>query len=608
MHRLLRVFPHICKNHIPLCGSIAATYRIANLTLAFLGRRCKAPSIVPGYILFALRTLYVSRSHLLSLFPYLWVSTFELRDLTGRSSILNMRSYALCLSSRYIVDETEKQATFTGAEQRAGVAILAFVVQELFGRGRRRRTERQRASSCPSKRSKASSRASLSNSDDASGEFMFRAILDKDDDEPLPSNFEFDWVAYHARSGDTPMEDAVTAIFAEYAVLYGRIAGWITSSTPKLLTVSEAKDIAQHAEDFFVKFITPILAAVQTPKIRKLLRHVFDAINLQGNLQNANTGGNEAGHKLDRPFYRRTNKTFAEFTHQIVRQAQGSRAVLKRNSALDANGVSGADAAGPRAPVGAAMAAGGGESPCGSLGGAPGATNTAVGGGGPPRRRLGGAAGGAGAAVGGGAAGPRPAVRPGGAARRAGSPRRPVRNVPGAAHVALGGGGSPCSLLSGASIGTGAAVGGGGSPRRLLGGAPVGAGAALGGGGSPRCPLGGALGGPGAAVKDGAADPLLGRVALGAVAGRPIVPSAVLPVGLVQRWVEMRRVLVLLLGLVVLPSAVRLVGLVHRLMSTRVVVGRVTVRHVDAVGLRAEVRRRTVGVVLTLWRALAHGG
>eukprot|EP00170_Pyropia_yezoensis_P006818 contig_27790_g6840 len=112
--------------------------------------------------------------------------------------------------------------------------------------------------------------------------------------------------------------DAVTAMFAEYAVLYGRIAGWITSTTPTPMTLSEAKDISQHAEDFVLNFVTPILGVVQTPKIHKLLRHVFDAINLHGNLQNGNTGGNEVVHKLDKHFYCRTNKTLADFTQQLV--------------------------------------------------------------------------------------------------------------------------------------------------------------------------------------------------------------------------------------------------------------------------------------------------
>lgn len=235
----------------------------------------------------------------------------------------------------------EKQASFTGAEQRAGVAILAFVVHGLFGLGPRRRKERQPADAShrPAKRSRGpplgNGGGAERTENTSSDESLFNAAQE-DDDEPLPTNFSFDWEAYRARFADTPIQDAVTAMFAEYAVLYGRIAGWITSTTPTPMTLSEAKDISQHAEDFVLNFVTPILGVVQTPKIHKLLRHVFDAINLHGNLQNGNTGGNEAVHKLDKPFYRRTNKTLADFTQQLVRQAQGSRAVLRRNAAKDA--------------------------------------------------------------------------------------------------------------------------------------------------------------------------------------------------------------------------------------------------------------------------------
>lgn len=235
----------------------------------------------------------------------------------------------------------EKQASFTGAEQRAGVSILPFIVHGLFGLGPRRRQARQPAPSPQDRpqRSKGPSRASraapVGNEDLNKGDALFH-IDDEDEDDLLPANFTFDWAAYRAHFGDTPMEDAVTSMFAEYAVLYGRIAEWITSATPKPTTLQEARDIAHHAEDFVVKLVTPILGAVQTPKIHKLLRHTFDAINLHGNLQNANTGSSEVGHKLDKPFYRRTNKTLADFTLQIVRQAQGSRALLKRHAAKDA--------------------------------------------------------------------------------------------------------------------------------------------------------------------------------------------------------------------------------------------------------------------------------
>eukprot|EP00170_Pyropia_yezoensis_P000903 contig_4138_g905 len=163
-----------------------------------------------------------------------------------------------------------------------------------------------------------------------------RFEADEDDDgSALPRNFSFDWVAYHVTFGDTPMEDAVTAMFAEYAVLYGRIAGWATSTSAAPVTLEEAKDIAGHAEDFVIKYVTPILGVVQTPKVHKLLRHVLDAIRMHGNLQNGNTGGNEAQHKEDKVFYRRTNKTIKSFTQQIVRQAQGSREVLKNLKTQD---------------------------------------------------------------------------------------------------------------------------------------------------------------------------------------------------------------------------------------------------------------------------------
>jgi len=50
VHRLVRVFPHICEGHYPLCETIAATYRAANRRLEFLGRRCKASRLPPGYV------------------------------------------------------------------------------------------------------------------------------------------------------------------------------------------------------------------------------------------------------------------------------------------------------------------------------------------------------------------------------------------------------------------------------------------------------------------------------------------------------------------------------------------------------------------------------
>lgn len=286
VHRLVRVFPHMCKNHYPLCGTTSATFRIGNMRISHMGRRSLAPRLSPGFF----------------------------------------------------VEEGKPQSTFTGSQQRSGIPILPFAANGLFGVGRRR--PRRSATMTPAEKRARKARqrsagtrtrphvdAAAAAAGDAGG-VRFSDNVD-DDVSDLPRNFQFDWVAYHATFGTTPVQDAVTAMFAEFAVLYGRIAGWSTSTVAAPLTLDEAKDISEHAEHFVLHFVTPILGVVQTPKVHKLLRHILDAIKMHGNVQNGNTAGNEAQHKEDKVFYRRTNKTIANFTQQVVRLAQGSREVLR---------------------------------------------------------------------------------------------------------------------------------------------------------------------------------------------------------------------------------------------------------------------------------------
>lgn len=158
---------------------------------------------------------------------------------------------------------------------------------------------------------------------------------DGEEEEELQQGATFDWEVYKAAFGDKPYEDAVTEMFAEYAVLYGRIAGWVTSATPIPMTLEEGKSLSDQATAFVTNYLTPILGPAHGPKVHKLIRHVLDAITMHGNLRNGNTDKNEAYHKDDKPFYQRTNKSVDAFTHQLVRQAQGSRAVLRRIEKLD---------------------------------------------------------------------------------------------------------------------------------------------------------------------------------------------------------------------------------------------------------------------------------
>jgi len=262
---------------------------------------------------------------------------------------------------RYFVAADELQATFPGAEQRQGVFILPLVVPKLFAvKAPDDDSDEEEDAGAPSRRGVAKggagSTAAARPSHHAStrdtpkpatatpgigtGEgngaatFTFEEGDETDDD--MPADFLFDWDLYHEVWGETPYEDAVTAMFAEYAVLYSRIGHWTTTSAPPTMTVNEAKSISEHASSFIQNYVRPILGDVNTPKVHKLLRHILGAIQMHGRLSNCNTSLNEANHKVDKRFYRRANKVAETFTAQLARQSQGTQAVLASNAVKDA--------------------------------------------------------------------------------------------------------------------------------------------------------------------------------------------------------------------------------------------------------------------------------
>jgi len=162
------------------------------------------------------------------------------------------------------------------------------------------------------------------------------AADDDGEDDKVDKSYRFDYAAYRAVWKDTPIDVAVTAMFAEYALLYSRMSRLTTSSVPPPMTMSEGISIGQQAADFVNNFVTPILGEVISTKVHKLLCHVVAAVRLHGNLQNCNTDTNESGHKDDKPFYKRTNGDLALFTDQLVRQAHGTRAQLAKIEREDA--------------------------------------------------------------------------------------------------------------------------------------------------------------------------------------------------------------------------------------------------------------------------------
>lgn len=121
-------------------------------------------------------------------------------------------------------------------------------------------------------------------------------------------------------------------MFAEYALLVGRMTRRLGSAASAPMTLSEGDSIAQQAQYVFFGYVNPILGHVRTTKVHRVLCHVLDAIKYHGNIMNANTSSNEKGHKDDKRHYLRKNKRTGD-TRQLVRHAHGTRKGLRRNAA-----------------------------------------------------------------------------------------------------------------------------------------------------------------------------------------------------------------------------------------------------------------------------------
>jgi len=62
VHRLVRVYPHVCKNHFPVARSTKGACRISNRRFEEMGRRSEASTIAPGYVYVLSAGAFLSRS------------------------------------------------------------------------------------------------------------------------------------------------------------------------------------------------------------------------------------------------------------------------------------------------------------------------------------------------------------------------------------------------------------------------------------------------------------------------------------------------------------------------------------------------------------------
>lgn len=247
----------------------------------------------------------------------------------------------------YFVTDKEKQSAFTGHQQRHGVWILAFLVDGLFDRGRQRaaRGTTATAGTCDEAeraarrllRSLCSIDGALDEDQGGAADAVDDLDVDEEDRAAAKAVTTFDWDAYRRAYADTPLHAAVTTMFAEYALLVGSLTRRLGPAAITPMTLTEGAALAEQAQKFILQYASPILGTLGTTKVHRLLCHVLHAVSYHGNILNANTSANESKHKEDKKHYSRTNKRRG-YTRQLVRRAQGTRAVLKRNAELHVDG------------------------------------------------------------------------------------------------------------------------------------------------------------------------------------------------------------------------------------------------------------------------------
>jgi len=158
------------------------------------------------------------------------------------------------------------------------------------------------------------------------------ANSDNEDDKAVIKAVNgFYWAAYRAVFGSTPLHVAVTALFAECALVIGRISGHLHHHFPGPMTVEETKELGELCSNFVLNYVNPVLGPMASMKIQKHLCHIVGAIKLHGSLSNGNTATNESLHVHEKQCYCRTNHDVDGFRYQLLREGQGTLELRARH-------------------------------------------------------------------------------------------------------------------------------------------------------------------------------------------------------------------------------------------------------------------------------------
>jgi len=155
---------------------------------------------------------------------------------------------------------------------------------------------------------------------------------DEDDTAVCKKLSDFDWAEYEAVWGSTPLHISITALFAEYALVVGRITGHLHYKCDQPMSDETAEELGSMCSSFVLRYVNPILGVIASTKIHKLLCHVVAAIKRHGALSNGNTGRNESLHVHEKHRYCRTNGDPDMFGYQMLRAGQGTLELRARHA------------------------------------------------------------------------------------------------------------------------------------------------------------------------------------------------------------------------------------------------------------------------------------
>lgn len=159
--------------------------------------------------------------------------------------------------------------------------------------------------------------------EESSGAARAGDAADKELVSAVKDNANFDRKAYRWDFPDTPPHAPIPAMFAEYALLVGRITPLLGAAVASPMTLSEGEAIAKQAQEFLLCYAVPILRPLHTTKVHKLLAHLLEAVRMHGNIMNGDAGHNDQRHKDDKGHYARTNKSMSGFLRRLLTPCAG---------------------------------------------------------------------------------------------------------------------------------------------------------------------------------------------------------------------------------------------------------------------------------------------